>query len=111
MQAIRKIVPIKNNIITLELPAELFEGMVEVIVLPVSDASLAKEYLDISPDETNGLPYSLAEGNDTQLAKLLQEPTWDIEQIDQQYHFDASTVVGQWPGEESIEYLISLLNA
>lgn len=45
-----------------------------------------------------------------QIAEMSIEPAWTIEQIEENYVFDAASVIGKWPGDEPIEQLIDMLN-
>ena len=44
------------------------------------------------------------------IAQMSHEPVWTIEDIEQNYVFDATSVIGKWPGNESIEQLIEMLD-
>ena len=48
--------------------------------------------------------------SDDWLYSLLEEPVININTIDHNYNFELSSVEGSWPGDEPVEYLISLLN-
>lgn len=44
------------------------------------------------------------------IQELLIEPIFDIDTIENDYHFDLASVEGKWPGNESVEQLIGMLS-
>ena len=56
------------------------------------------------------LKQNLISQTDKKIQELIKEPKIDIETIEKNYNFDLSSVEGKWPGDESVELLINMLN-
>jgi len=87
MQAIRKILKVENNKLQIDLPENLFTGLVEVIILPFKNPKTNVEKKS-SLQQGNKQPY-----NDFQKL-LLSFPT--MNQEDEQFFKEKKDHFNQW---------------